>query len=239
MFLDDEDGNRYSGAAIIEVSVAQTAALTIDRRRTKPTRAQKVERTRAALLEAAAKVVGEVGYMGASVTAITSRAQVGQGTFYNYFESRDRLFDQLLPAISEQMLDFIKTRGEAATNEEEREEKSFRAFFDFLSQHPEFFRVMYEAEVFAPEAYQRHTEMVLNGFVRILGKARSKGDIKAYDAAQIEALGLILMGARHYLCLRYGRQNGWKEKLPEKVVSAYMKLLRHGLYGQPSTNARR
>jgi AcrR family transcriptional regulator len=201
-------------------------------RRAKPTRAQKVERTRAALLDAAAKVVGEMGYVEAGITAITSRAGVGQGTFYNYFESRQELFDQLLPAISEQMLEFIKQRGENAADEQEREEKSFRAFFDFLSEHPEFFRVMYEAEIFAPEAYERHTEMVLNGFVRILGKARGKGDIQGYDAAQIEALGLILMGARHYLCQRYGRQTGWKEKLPEKVVAAYMKLLRFGLYGE-------
>ncbi len=200
-------------------------------RRAKPTRAQKVQRTRAALLQAAAQVVGEVGYTGASVTAITSRAAVGQGTFYNYFESRSALFDELLPAISERMLDFIKQRAEAAGDEQDREERSFRAFFDFLSEHPEFFRVMYEAEVFAPEAYRRHTEMVLNGFVRILTKACDRGDIRGYDAAQIEALGLILMGARHYLCLRYGSQTGWKEKLPEKVVAAYMKLLRQGLYG--------
>lgn len=202
-----------------------------DRRRAKPTRAQKVERTRAALLDAAAEVVGEVGYADASVTAITTRAGVGQGTFYNYFDSRQALFDQLLPAISEQMLDYIKGQGENAGSEQEREERSFRAFFDFLADHPEYFRVMYEAEVFAPEAYRQHTEMVLNGFIRILGKAKNRGDIRGFDAAQIEALGLILMGARHYLCQRYGRQTGWKEKLPEKIVAAYMNLLRFGLYG--------
>ena len=155
------------------------------------------------------------------------------------FESRQALFDELLPAISEQMLDFIKQRADATSDEPDREEKSFRAFFDFLAEHPEFFRVMYEAEVFAPEAYQRHTDMVLNGFVRILTKASRHGDIKGYDASQIEALGLILMGARHYLCSRYGRQNGWKEKLPEKVVAAYMRLLRHGLYGEPAEGSKR
>jgi AcrR family transcriptional regulator len=221
------------------VTSTSTALTTLIRRRNKPTRAQKVERTRAALLDAAAQVVGDVGYVEASITAITARAGVGQGTFYNYFDSRQELFDQLLPAISQQMLDFIKQRGDAAGEEQQREELSFRAFFDFLSEHPEFFRVMYEAEIFAPQAYEQHTEMVLNGFVRILTKARSKGEIKGYDAAQIEALGLILMGARHYLCQRYGRQTGWKERLPEKVVSAYMRLLRHGLYGAAPEPARK
>ena len=197
----------------------------------KPTRAQKVERTRASLFEAAARVVGRVGYTGAIVTSITSEASIGLGTFYNYFESRQDLFDQLLPAISERMLEFIKERSAAASSEQEREEQSFRAFFDFLAEHPEFFRVMYEAEVFAPEAYQRHTEMVHGGFIRILAKARRAGDIAPFSEQQIEAVALILMGARHYLCQRYGRQNGWTEKLPDTVVEAYMGLLRHGLYG--------
>ncbi len=220
-------------------SAADTPPPRSAKRQGKPTRAQKVQRTRETLLDAAAKVVGDVGYTGAIVTSITTRASIGQGTFYNYFDSRQELFDQLLPAISEQMLDFIKQRADAASDEQDREEKSFRAFFDFLAEHPEFFRVMYEAEVFAPEAYQLHTDMVLNGFVRILTKASRRGDIKGFDASQIEALGLILMGARHYLCSRYGRQNGWKEKLPEKVVAAYMKLLRHGLYGQMAEGSKR
>lgn len=204
-------------------------------RRDRPTRAERVANTRAALLDAAARVVGRVGYSGAVITAITSEASIGLGTFYNYFDSRQDLFDELLPAISERMLDFIKERSAGAAGEQEREELSFRAFFEFLAQHPEFFRVMYEAEVFAPEAYQRHTEMVLNGFMRIIGKARREGEIAGYDDSQVEAIALILMGARHYLCLRYGRQNGWKDKLPDEVVEAYMKLLRGGLYGGGKT----
>ena len=40
-------------------------------------------------------IVGELGYAGASVALITARADVAQGTFYNYFESRQDLLDQL------------------------------------------------------------------------------------------------------------------------------------------------
>lgn len=222
--LDNSPSDRREGAGPVRA------------RKGKPTRAQKVERTRQTLLDAAARVVGDVGYAGAIVTTITTRAGIGQGTFYNYFDSRQDLFDELLPAIGAQMLEFIKQRSADAASEQEREERSFRAFFDFLSEHPEFFRVMYEAEVFAPDAYSRHTEMVLNGFMRILGKAAKAGDVAAYDPGQIEALALILMGARHYLCLHYGKRNGWTEKLPDHVIDAYMRLLRHGLYGRKPTD---
>src|SRR6202008_1120179 len=41
---------------------------------------------------------------------LTRRAGVAQGTFYNYFNSRQDLFDQLLPSMSNEMLAFIYGR---------------------------------------------------------------------------------------------------------------------------------
>jgi hypothetical protein len=65
------------------------------------TRAERAERVRDALFEAAAEVVGKYGYVGASISRITAKAKVAQGTFYNYFESRQHLLDQLLPVLGE------------------------------------------------------------------------------------------------------------------------------------------
>ena len=49
-------------------------------------------------------MVGRLGYAEASVARITELADVAQGTFYNHFESRQELLDQLLPAIGRQMV---------------------------------------------------------------------------------------------------------------------------------------
>jgi AcrR family transcriptional regulator len=54
-------------------------------RKPRLSRAEKAEATRAALFDAAIEIVGEHGYAGASVALITTRANVAQGTFYNYF----------------------------------------------------------------------------------------------------------------------------------------------------------
>ena len=67
--------------------------------RAKKTRAQKSVEARAALLQAAAEIVGEYGYADASITRITQRANLAQGTFYNYFASRQDIFDELLPVL--------------------------------------------------------------------------------------------------------------------------------------------
>ncbi len=61
----------------------------IDRRR---------ERTRNALLGAARKFLSE-GRSAVSIQEITDAADVGFGSFYNHFESKDQLFDEAVRSI--------------------------------------------------------------------------------------------------------------------------------------------
>lgn len=69
----------------------------------------KRETTRAALIAATRSLVTERGKEKISIQDITHRAQVGSGTFYNYFESKHKVFD----AIAEEMLaDFLKELDE-------------------------------------------------------------------------------------------------------------------------------
>ncbi len=199
-------------------------------KRTKLTRAQKKEQIRAALFAAAAKVVGEHGYSNAQVAMITAQASVAQGTVYNYFESQQDLLDQLLPTVGQAMLAFIKEASSDATSEVEREEKSFRAFFEFLKINPDFYRILYEAEVFAPEAYQKHNEAVARGYVRVLERAMNRGELRISDKRELEAVAQMLMGARHYLCMRFGRRGRGGISLPEWVVDAYMTVVKGGIY---------
>ena len=114
----------------------------------KVTKLNRVERnawTKQKIFEAATKVVGKHGYAEASVARITEEAGVAQGTFYNHFENRQELLDQLLPKIGLDMVEFIRARTgtvDAARQEIER----FSAFFDFIREVPEFLRILNEAD---------------------------------------------------------------------------------------------
>ncbi len=193
------------------------------------TRAEQRERTRQSLIDGAASVVGEFGYTGATVTAITRRAGVAQGTFYNYFESREDLFDQLLPALSQRMFDHIRERARGAPTEPAREEASLRAYFEFMHRVPEFYRILYEAETFAPAAYRTHIDMIATNYARVLHRARSNGQITGFSRKELESIVFMLMGARHYISMRHARRGRRDSPVPEWVVKAYMKLIR-GLY---------
>lgn len=61
--------------------------------------ARKRRLTRARLLEAAYHVMSDGGIDAAKIKDITDRADVGFGTFYNYFESKDQLASQVLDCL--------------------------------------------------------------------------------------------------------------------------------------------
>ena len=195
------------------------------RRVPRRTRAERGEDTLRALLDAAAQVIGEVGYADASVARITARAQVAQGTFYNYFASRQDLFDRLLPQLGASMLDYIDARIDRDARGAEREVQRLRAYFAYLDAHPEFYRILYEAETLAPAAHAKHMETIAGGFVRALRRARARGEMpEVYDDRDLEPVALILLAARGYLSMRYGAG-----RVPDWVVDAYGKLIRHGV----------
>jgi AcrR family transcriptional regulator len=201
----------------------------------KATREEKSERIREELFRAAAEIVGEVGYAGASITLITQRAGVAQGTFYNYFESRQDLLDKLLPALGEQMRVHIREAAlQAPHNFAALERRGFEAFFGFLKENPHFLRILNEAESYALAGYQKHIEGTAKDYVRFLARAQRNGEFPGYKEDELEAIAFILMAARSYLAVRYLGQHINRRrptKLPGAVVDTYMKFVLHGLQG--------
>lgn len=192
------------------------------------TRVQRSEEVRDALFQAAAEVVGEYGYIDASITRITQRANLAQGTFYNYFASRQDIFDELLPVLGAKMLVHIRQQVSGARSFLEREERSFRAFFGFLKRMPYFLRILNEAEIFAPKAHRQHFRNITDGYMRFLRKARATGEIADLSDEEMEALAYILIAARGYLALRYMTADRGGD-LPEVAVHAYMQLVSGGI----------
>lgn len=208
----------------------RTPDVSKSRRNGKLTRAEKNDEVRRRLFAAAAKVVGRYGYADASISRITELAGVAQGTFYNHFESRQELLEQLLPEIGQHMIGFIRERIDNSDSELSKEVSRFRAFFEFLNETPEFLRILNEAEIFARKGYQRHLDNIANSYVRLLKRDRGPGKVGAFDDDELEVIVHIFMGARGYLSRRYAYgDEGGVVAVPEYVFSAYEKLLRNGL----------
>lgn len=59
-------------------------------------RIRKAELTRRRMIEAAQVQLAQGGPESITILSITERADIGQGTFYNYFKSRDELIDAVI-----------------------------------------------------------------------------------------------------------------------------------------------
>lgn len=194
----------------------------------KLTRTEKNELTQKNLFEAAVKVVGQIGYRDASVTEITTRANIAQGTFYNYFDSKQDILDQLLPELGHNLLEFLgKQVGDATFLE--REEKSIRAYFQFIKDKPEFYRILVEAQVYSPQSFITHADNLIRNYETALKRTKEKGFLKNYLEDEFEVIALILLGARVYLSRQFCFRNGKAAAVPEHVVRTYMKFIAAGL----------
>lgn len=114
-----------------------------------------------------------------------------------------------------------------------REEARLRTFFGYLDTHPTFYRILYEAEVFAPEAHAEHFRILVEGYKAALGRAVQRGEIQGFDENELEAIIYMLLASRAYIAMRYARDgNGHTGPVPEHVIQAYMKMLRRGLFSE-------
>jgi AcrR family transcriptional regulator len=203
------------------------------------------EATRRRILDAAEAVFGARGYHEASVTEITQRAQVAQGTFYLYFHSKREIFLQLVEDLGAQLRAAMRDASRGAASRMEMERKGFAGFFAFARAHPQLYRIVQEADRVDLPTFQEYYGRLARGYARGLRGAMEAGELRQMDP---ETLAYALIGIGHFLALRWliwpqdesaqDRQlagqitgEGTEElpELPERVFETLLELLAHGL----------
>ena len=200
-----------------------------DGRIRKLTRAEKSVRTRQAIYDAAAEIVGQYGYAEASISRIMERAGLGHGTFYAYFNSRDELFDELLPIKGGEVLQFLHTRVKGATGFVDMEIRGFVGFLEYARQHPWFFRLLHEAPVAAPAAYRKHIDNILERFRRALKRSWDNGELPHYNENELDTLAYLLISARDYVFSQQVSRSQDIDAALSDAVETYRKFITHGL----------
>ncbi|ABE37821.1 TetR/AcrR family transcriptional regulator [Rhodopseudomonas pseudopalustris] len=181
------------------------------------------------LYVAAAEIVAQVGFAGASVARITDKAGIAQGTFYNYFETREAIFEELVPIFGKKLRGHIRSRVGDTFDFYERERIAFDAFFEFLHGNRFFARVLNEAEIFTPAPHHDYFESILKGYRAELARASREGQIRKLSASEVEVISLMLMSARTYFALHYSKQIHESRKVSSTVTNTYMDVVRRAL----------
>ena len=91
---------------------------------------------RAAILDAALEVFGELGYDAASVRDVIRRTDLASGTFYNYFPDKASIFRALVEETGDEARRRVREARHGSTDLEGFVESGFGALFGFIASDP-------------------------------------------------------------------------------------------------------
>lgn len=158
--------------------------------------ARRKAQTRALLLDAAAGVMSDVGYHDAKVQDIAARADVGTGTFYNYFGSKEEIFQALTADTIAGLAAHIERTRDDVTDPRERLYRGWRAVFEYADSHRDRLRVFFgEGQAF--HAFMQQAYEVFAADI----EAGLRDGIAAgvYRPANVELLAVASVGMASHL----------------------------------------
>lgn len=158
--------------------------------------------TRQAIVDAAEEVFGESGFDGASVSEITRRAGVAQGTFYVYFPDKKAVFVELVRHLNTTLRREIAMSLEGVTDRLEMERLGMRAFFTSIGKHRALYQIMREAEFVDPDVYAWHYQTLGAAYQRGIERAIAEGQLSPDLDPEIAVD--VLMGASEFIGWKYG-----------------------------------
>lgn len=180
--------------------------------------------TRRKLLQAASDEFGSRGFHIASVSSITARAEVGQGTFYLYFRTKEEIFVTLVRDIGVSIRALMRDSVVGARHQLDAERSALGAFFGFAQAHPGLCRIVAEAQFVDPPAFREYYEQIAKGYAEDLDAAANRGELAPGDA---EIRAWALLGIGDFLVRRHCL---WHSTLPSAPqMDALMDLIAHGL----------
>lgn len=200
----------------------------------RPRNANQIQRnnqTRLHLLEAAGKVIGKYGYAGCTIARVTAKTKIAHGTFYLHFSSQQDLFDAVLPTLGERMLKLIAAAIHEPKDIIDLERRGFEENFAYLSKNNYMYRVLTEAELYAPKSFRQYMDGLANAYGRSLRRSKFGHQLDHFDDEELETIATMLIGARTYLLMRYGVINNVVKPLPKGKLESYLKFIAHGING--------
>ena len=147
----------------------------------------KREQTKAAnrrsILDAAREVFGELGYESATVRDIIRRTGLSVGAFYNYYRSKEEVFEALADDGARRFRPLLRAAYESANGFESYVRGAIQAYFDFLADEHENWQARRPAGERLPHTHVQTPEMaaVFDEIRDALAEVMERGDAPRVD----------------------------------------------------------
>ena len=191
------------------------------------------EATRRKILDSAEIEFGDKGFHTASVSSITQRADVGQGTFYLYFHSKEEIFSTLVKEIGRNLRRTMSVSVSTGNGRLDAERKGLEAFFEFAQSHPGLYRIVQEAQFVDEPIFRDYYQKLASGYATGLSAAADAGELSPGDS---EVRAWAIMGIGHMVGMRHCL---WSNEVPSKAqMDEIMRFVEEGIAPKTATKKR-
>ena len=186
-------------------------------------RSPKGGRTRARLLTATIKVLGDVGYEAASVLEITKAAHVSNATFYLYFKNKWEVMDAAVFQVAHEITRQIHEEEQAIPDIVGKTVYGIRRFVATVLANPAWAKAMLAAYAALPELRAYMGQYTL----RTLHQGIEEGAFHIQGSPlEVEALGAVVM-----LTVRLQLDGTAGPKATDECIELIQRML--GVVGEP------
>jgi AcrR family transcriptional regulator len=219
-----EGQNSYSSVGYHSV----TGGVNLADANTQSKRRMRAPERRQQLLEVARKVFGRRDYHTVTMDAVAKEAGVTKPILYDHFPSKRELYLALLEADLANLKERLRDALEHSKGNRERIRGSFQAYFDFVDDHAEGFRLLMQEAVGGERQFRdmvgRFRDEVLTQVTDVIVR-ESRGGLDREKAEDV-ALGLIGMAE-----LAAMRDPGAPKEHRSRTVDTLVRLAWRGITG--------
>ncbi len=149
---------------------------------------------RAQLLDVARQVFGTSGFHSVSMDEVAERAGVTKPILYDHFSSKKDLYLALLDADLADLHDRVKEALDFHRGNRERIRASFQAYFDFVDEQADGFRLLMQETVGAERDFRERVAHVRDRILAEVAELIVRESGGRLDREQAETVALALIG---------------------------------------------
>lgn len=171
------------------------------------------------LLHAGRKLFGERGYHDVNIHEITHAAQVGVGTFYNYFAGKEAFTEAVIDLVSSEIRSFIRQNMHSGQHPMLRELRGMLLFSFYITAiDRSCYNIVREGEFVVPDAVRQYYDAFEAGY------HERPDDFPEHDPG---IAANILMGISHHLGLELLYDGNTHRA--QKLIAGLAGHLKHGI----------
>jgi len=146
------------------------------------------EERRQQLIEAAAQVFSKQGFAHTRVSEIADQADVGKGTLYEYFSSKEELFLAVFEWLHEQFSSRVREEIERASGTRAKIRSLLRTGAEIIAEQPELYSMSFDFWAASQTGEVQHRfegacsemyEQFRAGVAELLAEGRKRGEVRA------------------------------------------------------------